>query len=435
MTNIYCETLLREYFSCNAALGLNYNRKAVFFGLGAVFCLQERDIVDLFGLTENPAIREIVTDDDYKRYKRIEQYGKLIGGESAYSDAEKAIIAIKGDAVTAIAAAGLIADGNSSQNKIVTTLTDCAESGSVLALKILGFLQCEGILVGKDEQTGVKNLEKAMRWGDVGAAFGMLKYSRTDKTEILKTLNAVVKNTPYEFMQQIAEKAYGISVDGKCAREALLIKQAINADKIKKGVYDSMIARVVYADSIGIKDKEKILFSETKESLSETCDLPLRLKFSDISVDKDAACAMPLSREAEVKNVLRSLSDSDLRATDSFRPTCLCSDSEYVAEIYADVVRAAFKNARVEKIDAADLREFDVSPDKNNVFLRNIDERVGNVCLISMRGDVPDYALEAIKAVLSGNRRKNFRLVKPSVTLDISSVLPVCVCDSENAKK
>ena len=43
--------------------------------------------------------------------------------------------------------------------------------------------------------------------------------------------------------------------------------------------------------------------------------------------------------------------------------------------------------------------------------------------------------IEAVTAVLKGEKRRKFQLYHPTVCLDLSSVLPICICDGENAAK
>lgn len=435
MFNVLTETFLYEYFLHDAILGSFYDRKTLFLRLGEVFCLPEKEISDLFDLTENESVREIASESDYKRYRRIKQYNELIGNAQLYSEIEDMLIAIKGNAVVTATRYGMKASEESTETLVVKTLMGGAQVGNVVALRVLGILQCEGITVAKDLCCGVKNLKKAMQWGDIPATLAMVKYSSTDKVELVKILNASVENTPYTFLSSLVEDKYDVSAEGEQSEEVLLVKQAINANKLKQDNYDSLCSRLVYSKIIGIKDKEKIVFSECKEMLSEACDLPLRLKFDEIEVDEAAIDDLKINRENERKSLIQALYGSDIRTKDEFRPICLCSNSEYVLETYASAVCGALKTSNVERIEVGELREYDFEPNRNNVFLRGLNECKNNVYLLVFKGDVSDTAIELTKTVLRSDKRRKFRLNQPAVTLDLSSVLPICVCDKENAKK
>lgn len=435
MFNILTETFLYEYFLNDAILGAFYDREYLFYRLADIFCIPEKEISELFYETESSAVKGVSSEGDFNRYKRIRQYNELIGNEQDYSETENLLIAIKGDAIITATKYGMKATEESTETLVVKSLTGGAQIGNVIALRMLGILQCEGIVVAKDKLGGIGNLKKAVQWGDIPATLVMLKYSETNKAEIFKMLNSAVKDTPYEFMTFIAEDKYGASADEEFSEEVLLIKQAVSVNKLKQDVYDPMYARLIYSEAIGIKDKEKILFSENKEMLSETCDLPLRLKFADIAVNEAAIEKLPINRENERKSVVQGLYGSDIRALDMFRPICLCSDSEYVLETYISAVCEALKSTNIDRIEVGELREYDFEPTKNNVFIRGLNERKNNAYILVFSGEVSDAAIELTKTVLRSDKRRKFRLHHPAITLDLSSVLPICVCDKENAKK
>ncbi|MGN1061435.1 MAG: hypothetical protein ACI4QN_06860 [Candidatus Coproplasma sp.] len=435
MFDVLTETFLYEYFLYDCMLGELYDRKSLFRILGDIFCLPKNEISDLFSLTESEAVREIKTEDGFKRYKRIKQYNHLVGSEQIYTEKEDTLIAIKGDAIKAVCQYSINSDGESTQTSVVKTLMNGVENGNILALKTVGILKCEGIFVKKDLNGGIKCLRKAMMWGDIPATLSMLKYSDMDKVRIMQTLNSSVKDTLYEFLPEIIAERYGVSAEMGYNEEMLLIRKAVGANKLNKDTYDSMYARLIFSDVISFKDKEKILFSENKEMVSEACDLPLHLNYGEVPIDATALKNIPLYRESEIRGIFGGLYGSDLRASDSFRPMCLCSDSEYVLETYASAVSKALQSTHIEKIEVAELREFDFEPTKNNVFVRCLNERKNNVYLLVFRGNISDAAIELTKTVLRSEKRRNFRLHHPAVTLDLSSVLPICVCDKENAKK
>ena len=85
--------------------------------------------------------------------------------------------------------------------------------------------------------------------------------------------------------------------------------------------------------------------------------------------------------------------------------------------------------------EICDLVDYDFEPTKNNIFVRGCDEDAFNLYLLTFRGEIADRAFDMAKNFLQSGKRGNYRLNHPSVSLDLSSVLPVCFCDRENAKK
>ena len=436
MFSILVETFLYEYFLYNSILGGKfYNHKKLYFALSDIFCLTEQEVSPYFDLVESKAIQEITTEDEYKRYKRLKQFNTMVGNEQSYSEIQDLIIAIKGDAITTAAQFGMLAENEWTEILTVKTIMGNAENGNIIALRILGTLQCEGIVLRKDVIGGVKRIKDAMQWGDIPSALAMLKYSDMDKVAILKTLNSSVKNTPYEFLTRIAEDRYYVSAENKFNEEILLIKQAFKVNKLKQDTYDSIYARLVFSDVINIKDKEKVLFAENKEILSDTCDLPLRLKYRTLNLDESAFNEMALNRKSERESIMQVLDCNDLRISDSYRPLCISSSSDFTLMTYETAIRNSLKSANIEKIEVGEIGEPDVEPTKNNIFVRGLNENKSNVYFLYFRGDIGEEAFRFAKSFLRSEKRRKFRLNRPAVTLDLSSVLPICVCDKEYAKK
>ena len=434
MFNVLTESFLFQYFLTQALLGEFNDGKNLFRVLGKIFCITDDEISSLFNLTQSGAVSEISTEEGFKRYKRIKQYNALVGNASGYTKDEELLIAIKGNAIVSAVKYGLDAGREATLTQVADKLLSGAENGNIAALRLVGILKCEGMLVEKDIVGGVAQLTKAMRWGDVCATLAMFTYSDVDKFQLFKVLNASVKNTPFEFLPKTVADFYGVIAEG-CDEEVSLVRRAINANRLNKDTFDPMYARLIFSEAIGIKDKERIVFSENKETVSEACDLPLHLKYGDISLDEEAIGGVPLNRQDEFEGVITGLYSSDLRTLDAFRPMCLSCDSDYVTERYLSAIERALPTAHIERIVVGELREYDLQPTKNNVFVRGLDERSNNVWLLIFKGEISEGVIEAVTAVLRSEKRRKFQLYHPTVCLDLSSVLPICICDGENAAK
>lgn len=436
MFSILMETFLYEYFLYNSILGDKfYDHKKIYKILSDLFCLTEQEVLPYFDLIESKSIKEITTEDEYKRYKRLKQFNAMVGNEQCYFDIEDALISIKGDAITTASQFGMLAENGCTETLMIKTIMGNAENGIVIALRILGVLKCEGIVVRKDLSGGLKRIKQAMQWGDVPACLAMLKYSDIDKAEIIKMLNSAVKNTPYEFLTSVAEDKYYVSAENSFNEEVLLLKQAFKVNKLKQDTYDSIYARLIYSSIIGIKDKEKALFAENKEIISDACDLPLRLKHTTIEINDKPINEMVFNRKNEKESIMQVLECNDLIINDLNLPLCICSSSDFILSTYENAICNALKSANIEKIEVGEIRETDAEPTKNNIFVRGINENKNNVYVLYFRGDISEEAFRFAKSFLRSEKRRNFRLNRPAVSLDLSSVLPICVCDKEYAKK
>jgi hypothetical protein len=67
--------------------------------------------------------------------------------------------------------------------------------------------------------------------------------------------------------------------------------------------------------------------------------------------------------------------------------------------------------------------------------VRSVDEDFLNIFLLNFEGDIPDGVIDAVTPFLQSEKRGKFHLSAPNVNLDLSSVLPVVLCDGKNSQK
>lgn len=437
MFDIHTEGAMFNYFIVNAISGGNIDRAKVFLAFGDIFLKSTEESKRLYAIVKSESVEEVSTVAEYNRYKRIEQYCGLCGIDEGIPADEKAATDIKGSALVAATCSRLILNDVTTVNGSVQSLMNQAETGKIIALRILGFLQCEGLLVKKNLSAGVKNLMKAAKWGDVPSALALMKYSEKSRAEAGEILAAAVKNTSYENILAAIELRYGIKCD-RPFEETDLIKKAFAQKKLNPDNYDYMCARLVFSEILSFKDKEKIIFSESKQALSEACDLPLKLK---TKVEPKCFAENPefsLPREDEKNIVYKSL-ENYLFAVKNGKvgglTPCLCSDSGYVLNLYAEFIGKLFVGANIERIEIADLIAADTQSTQNDLFLRSINEEKQNVILLNFKGDTDEPAVEWAKKIIRNDFRSKYRLNSPAVSLNLSSVIVVCLSDAENAKK
>ena len=435
MLDVKTESFLFDFFLYNTVLGDYTDRQKVFNCLVGLWDLKKNEAKKLFLISESENVRDISTENQYMRYRRIKQYNELIGskGVCTGTEEENAMIAIKGDAIKIMTQYAMQSTSETTQAVMYKTLLRNAQSGNIIALRILGILQCEGVIGKKDLKAGLENLDKAARWGDITSILAVLKYQSHDRKRALEMLKSSTKDSIYEYLLDVAEDKYGVKASN-FNEEILLLRKAFDAKKAKADIYNAMYARLVFSPVISIKDKEKILFSERKDLLSEACDLPLHLIEDSISINHSTFDKIKIQRKEELENIKTSLENSDLRTTNSYHPLCLCSDSSYVLDEYISAMVNALEGANIERYDVSDLREYDFEPTKNNVFLRSLSEKKPNVLLLVYKGEISERAIDLTKSIIRTSMRAKFRLTQPTVTMNLSSVLPICICDKHNAK-
>ncbi len=434
MFDVKTETFLFDYFLYDEIIGNYTDREKTFRCLGEIWNIEQDKLRDLYLNTEKENVRSVSSENEYMRYRRIKQYNKLVGNPDVCNEMEDALIAVKGEAIRVIAKYEMESTVETTKNAMHKALLINAQSGNIVALRIIGILECEGLLGEVDLEAGLEHLGNAMRWCDITSTLAYIKYDEKNRASAINMLKSSVKDTLCKFLLKETEEKYGIVADGY-NEELLLLKQAFNLKKTASDVYNSMYARLVFSPIITLRDKEKIVYSERKDLLTEACDLPLHLYRGDIPVNESALDEMIFKREKELVRIKNALSNRDLRCSSAYLPICITCESEFVLDQYAYALRKVFKDANVETFEVRDLNDYSFEPNKDNAFIVGLSESKPNVILFFYKGDVSDRTIKITKDILRTERRRKTRLFNPSITMDLTPVLPICFSDKENVKK
>lgn len=382
-------------------------------------------------LAERKEIVEIRSTADYMSHRRISDF---LGG-NVYPAEIDTVIGFKTDAFSVADRVGRSLDSVLTQNRMLTLLATKAEEGEIYALSVLGILQCEGMIAARDTASGMAKLKKAAQWCDVMGALAWVKYGPRERgrDDALSTLKSILTGSPYYPLYQVMEKHYS-SRPVKADECVYLLKKAFAIEKCNAAKFMKPYARLIYGRALCLKDKEKALFSADNSEFASICTLPLKLEKRSISVSKEAFSAFPLRRKAEADKIYRSLINSDLSDRESYLPLCIVSDSAVIRSMYVKLIRSALTDVNVDVINAEDLREGDFSRAKTYYAIRNLDEDRANMLLYVLAGDIAEGEIESIKLDMKSEQRRKFILIQPSVTLDLSSVVPLCIADKRNAQ-
>ncbi len=423
------EIFLHEYFLYEAILGKYFSPK-IFDFLQEVFCLKEND--DLISLVNSETIKEVQTEADYKRYRRIKQYNELTYQPKLLDEEADVLISLKGKAIETATQCSLFASNEMTRTWIERNIHQYAKQGHIVAMRVLGTLMCAGVFVEQNIQKGKYYLEKATQWGDALSGLSLLKYDEKSRKETLIRINACIQDTPYQFLSDVLQNEYGIEAN-EANEQILLLKKAFASNKLKQEHYEPLYARILFSSLMSIKDKEKIVFSENKEIISEACDLPLKLKGDHLLINEAVLEEIPIVRQEEQHHLLIGLKNNDLRAANNYKPIGIYSDEEEALDIYTRYLTKMLKQNHIERIDVADLKGSDFEPTKNHAFVRYAEEGKNNIYLLVLKGKIEEFAIEEIINFLRSDKRKRFYLNHPAIHLDLSQILPICICDKENA--
>lgn len=431
------ELFLSQFFMLRATLGnFGEHGKELFSSLGQTFFMNENEADRIYNMIRSSEISAISTEKDYYRHLRAKQYLGMISTSYVYDELTDALINIKGNAIINAASHGIKYASEATATSIYQYITGKALLGDIFFMRILGIMQCEGIICAKDRARGLKTLEAAASWYDIPSILLALYYGNT--TEInLNRLCLSIDNSPYGHLLSLCERKYGY-ISGSETYEHKMLVRAFGMGILKREIFSSAYAKIIYHKTLSLTEKENLVFSYSKEQIMAISGLPLELCHFDMVPltygNSDNFDRISFFREKEQSTVIQSFVNSDLRIYEGYRPVCISSSSQYMLRIYADAIKGASDVVHIERFEASDLNEYDFEPNERNILVKNCRADKLNVYFFFLLGKIKESVMCQIKNFLITTKRSKFRLSNPAIVLNLGEILPVCFCDRENAK-
>ena len=142
--------------------------------------------------------------------------------------------------------------------------------------------------------------------------------------------------------------------------------------------------------------------------------------------DDKAANKMTLNREKELSEIFCSISPAVNNRLDLYRTLFVVGSDDYISDMYVDTLKKGFegKNPVVE-IDASMLTMQDFVGAKENFILRGLSEtkKTHTVFLVKNCNEMGENELMELVKLLDYDYRRKFKLLEPTVSLNLSDVL------------
>ncbi|MDE5593461.1 MAG: hypothetical protein K2I75_05965 [Clostridiales bacterium] len=426
------ELALKELFLVQYVLGDAINAHDAFDFFCGVYCVDESDGKEIDALLDDKKLDNIHTVGDYYREVRLRQYFQNFRGGYVIEDERiEELISIKGATFEKAQNDKLACAYEKSCGRAYDELVRLAAEGTVSAKRILGILQTEGIYVTQDSRAGHENLRDAADWLDIQSLVTVIYYGEVDRREYLDKLYTVTQKTDYAVVVEQLQIRYGIE-NCMVSEHAKTLEKAFIIGVAKREICSAQRLRVLRSNVLSEKDKRAVLLSGNKDLIPAVCALPLQLDHRKIPMNKGVAAV--LNRAEEMAAVTSVLENNDLRDRAFFRSLCICSNSEYVRDAYAEYIRNIFPDDNVVQIDVSSLLPIDLDATENNVFVRSCQEKCSNVYIIKLSGKIDERIVNLIKAFAPSGGRKAFAVSRLGIGIDLSAVLPVFICDGKNAQ-
>jgi len=428
--NIIEESFLYDYYLLDIATGEFGDKKLLLNFLGELYDINQKRLVTLAKLLDDQEVLEIKTLADYYRYRRIQQYVNNFVENKAENDIDN-VIGIKGGVL--IRLNNLEYRPASTRKLVSDEVTKLAQKSTVEGYVILGISQALGILFEKNLEDGLASLDKASKWGNLLAILASIKLSlnKEDHEKHFSRLITKVDKTNFKELINCYQNRYGFNkVNGSLELELFL--SLLNSGRLEEANVDTSMARLIYCQTIGIADKQRLLFSNNRALVTEVCDLPINIKYKPLNYNLEAL-ENNLIFAKEKEKISQLLRQTSSRNKSIYRPMSFVSNSVYVRTKVLALIKDLFEDANISDIDVKSLERNDVQNNPMNFVFSNIRERKNNVLVLNFAGDIDSDIMDDMKEFLDINRRKNFPISLGNLKFDLSSVLIVVVADKTNS--
>lgn len=437
--NYLIEPLLTQFFLIDA-ICTGYldeaRRRHIFTELSQVFCVPENEETEQYYLTANSPVYKKITDHTaYERLCRTIEFAQSAGQDIGLTPIDRVILAQKREAMQ-IRSKLFPKVKNLTLDMIADTLLNTAMNGNVDAMVTLAFMEYHGICICKDVKNAVKRISLCAGWNHLFGNLMGIAYDGKNQEDYYQTLYTILRSASQrEVFQSICQfKGY----ENSCVKKpvARILERAFGLGIVQRDLYDQIFAKVAFSQLLSTEDKEKLLLNKKKDAIVSLSEIPFdATRGKPLSFDREKAALLPLNREQELHKLLCSIYPAVDHRPRLYRTLLAAGNDDYLSQMYAAALKRGFAEENdVIEVDAGMLTVQDFVGAKENFILRGLSEtkNTHTVFLISHCDELGERELDELMKLLDYDYRRRFKLLEPTVCLDISDVMFVLLASEKN---
>jgi len=435
------EPLLTQFFLIDAICrGFieDAERIAVFRELAKVLCVPlNEETEEYFRVANAPQYKRITDYSAYERLCRTIEFAQAAGQDVDLTAVDRVILAQKREAML-IKSDIFKQSKNLTTDIIADTLLNTAMNGNVDAMVTLAYMEYHGICICQDTENALKRMRLCAKWNHLFGNLMGIAYDAQNRADYYDTLFTILRSANQrEVFRYIREFT---AWDADCTKKpvARIIEKAFGLGIVKRNAYDQIFAKVAFSELISAEDKEKLLLNKKKDAIVSLSVIPFDVEREKTFVfDREKAEKTQLERNAELHAVLCGISPATNNRPQLYRTVLVAGDDDYVSQMYVDALKNGFAGEnKVIEVDAGTLTMQDFAGAKENFILRGLSEtkQSHTVFLVKQCDEIGERELDELIKLLDYEYRRRFKLLEPTVSLDLSDVLIVLFASQNNDK-
>lgn len=433
------EPLFSQFFLidsiCNGFINES-ERKNIFNDLANVFCIPvDENTEKYFSVAESSQYKNILDYSSYERLCRTIEFAEISGQEVDLTEIDRIILAQKREAML-IKSEIFKQSKNLTAESVADTLLNIAMNGNIDAMATLAYMEYHGICICEDKKRALKRFRLCAQWNHLFGNLMGIAYDEENKADYFNTLYTMLRSADQREVFKYICEFKGYSENCEKLPVARIIDKAFGLGIIRRNVYDQTFAKVAFSELVSDKDKEKLLLNKKRDAIISLSDFPFDARRNvEYAFDNEAVEEVALKRDGEMHKILCALSPAVNGCHELYRTLLVETEDEYISEMYVDVLRKGFeKQNKVIEVDASTLTPADFAGSKENFILRGLSEtkQSHTVFLVKNCNEIESGELNELVKLLDYEYRRKFKLVEPTVSLDLSDVLIVLFASEIN---
>lgn len=405
----------------------------IFNKLAEIYLIDDVELLDRFReLSFSEDYYNMNTLEEYERACRMLEYAQVRGIDAGLTPDDKRILSAKRVALRC--AKDILPEvENLNPDAVTDALLKGISVGNIIAMIGLAFLNYTGYAIGKNPRRALVNLNHAARWNSLDANLFLAYFDPSRAQECIARILASDKGSDTKELADLVSQAYGVSEAASDECSALL-ERAFCLGAVERNICDVTFEHIIYSGVISPSDKKMIIESYNKNTMAHYDGIPA---YADATTpmtwDRGAFSDMSIKREDEIRRIKSNLVGIKGRARPHYKPLLLvCRDAFVLGEYKRALGRALGANP-IRVLDARHFGDYTFSQSTSNVFISEIaiSRTMSTVFMIDFVHAINPGLMPSLCKFLDAGTRAHFRILQPSVGIDLSGILPILFSQSE----
>lgn len=397
-----------------------------------IFCIEEQIWLNrMWDIISSPLFAKADTSSDFNALMRLSQmYPDKFSSDALY------ILSLKSVAMR-VKEEILTTGQNLTLNATKSIIEARSRGGDTDCMALMSFLEYHGFFFAQDCEQAMKHIHDSACWNHLFGALMGAKFAK-DPRPYHEILCAILADPSKVETFEYLHSALNISPDTKPGKIASELETAFHQGAFQRcKLYPDML-KMMASCVLSENSKCKII-KHSKDKDAFCSEIPLDIdRATELTIDMSGFQILSEARADEYERIASNLAIADIRASSTYRPLLIVCQDRAAFDLYHVSISMCFGNSPFAALNFAIIGKPSFAPHKENTLISAMEKlRDRNSVLLLEHCEVlSEEDSAALSKYLSGTYRKNFKMGNaPSITLDLSGILPVILASAMPSKE